>query len=129
MVYINPESGVMHEQHRSKGRKGQMWIRWFSYATLKSMDEDMAEESDSDHPTRRWLWPSTGEVYYQGVYEREKNLRHRQKEKRRQQSKDKISRIRRRTRQKTIGKYIKPPPEEEVEVEEIVSSNSTTVTG
>lgn len=129
MVYINPESGVMHEQHRLKGRKGQMWIRWFSYATLKSMDEDMAEESDLDHLSRRWLWPSTGEVYYQGVYQREKNLSHRQKEKRRQQSKDKISRIRRRTRQKAIGKYIKPPPEVEVEVEEVVSSNSTTVTG
>ena len=85
------------------------------------MDEDLAEEADSDHPKRRWLWPLTGEVFWQGVYEKERNLRSREKEKRRQQSKDKISRIRRRTRQKTIGKYVKPPPEE------MEKSNSTTM--
>ncbi|KAF8413260.1 hypothetical protein HHK36_001236 [Tetracentron sinense] len=118
MVYVNPETGVMLEQHRLKSRRGQMWVRWFSYTTLKSMDEDLAEESDSDHPTRRWLWPSTGEVFWQGVFERERNLRHRQKEKRKQQSKDKISRMRRRVRQKAIGKYLKPRGD----------SNSTVIT-
>ncbi|CDP08738.1 unnamed protein product [Coffea canephora] len=121
MVYVNPETGVMQELHRLKNRRGQMWVKWFQYNTLKSMDEDLAEEADSDHPKRRWLWPLTGEVFWQGVYEKERNLRNREKEKRRQQSKDKISRIRRRTRQKTIGKYVKPPPEE------MEKSNSTTM--
>lgn len=113
MVYVNPETGVMQEQHRLKGRRGHMWIKWFSYTTLKSMDEDLAEEFDSDHPTRRWLWPSTGEVVWQGMFERERNLRLKQKEKRKQQSRDKLSRMRRRIRQKTIGKYVKPSPEED----------------
>lgn len=121
MVYVNPETGVMQELHRLKNRRGQMWVKWFQFNTLKSMDEDLAEEADSDHPKRKWLWPLTGEVFWQGVYEKERNLRNREKEKRRQQSKDKISRIRRRTRQKTLGKYVKPPPEE------MEKSNSTTM--
>lgn len=112
IVYINPKTGEMQEQHRLKSRKGQMWVKWFQYGTLKSMDEDLAEESDSDHPRKRWLWPSTGEVFWQGIYEKERSQRNREKEKRRQQSKDKISRIRKRTRQKTIGKYVKPLPEQ-----------------
>lgn len=118
MVYVNPETGAMQEHHRLKSRKGQMWIRWFSYTTLKSMDEDFAEEADTEHSTRRWLWPSTGEVFWQGVYERERSLRHRQKETRKQRSREKIGRIRRRTRQKVLGKYVKPPPD----------SNTTMVT-
>lgn len=120
MVYVNPENGEMQEQHKLKTRRGQMWIKWFSDTTLKSMDEDLAEESDSDNPTRRWLWPSTGEVFWQGILERERSIRNRQKEKKKQQSKDKISRMRRRVRQKAIGKYVKPTPEEDK-----VDSNST----
>lgn len=85
-----------------------MWVKWFQYSTLKSMDEDLAEEADSDRPKRRWLWPSTGEVFWQGMYEKERNLRNKEKEKKRQQSKDKIQRIRNRTHQKSIGKYVKP---------------------
>ncbi|XP_058095998.1 uncharacterized protein LOC131241259 isoform X2 [Magnolia sinica] len=112
MVYVNPETGAMHEHHKLKSRRGQMRVRWFSFTTLKSMDEDLAEEYDSDRPDRRWLWPLTGEVFWQGIYERERHLRHRQKEKRKQQTRDKISRIRKRTRQKTLGKYVKPLPEE-----------------
>ncbi|KAH9681845.1 glycos transf 1 domain-containing protein [Citrus sinensis] len=98
-----------------------MWVRWFSYSTLKSMDEDMAEEADSDHPRRRWLWPSTGEVVWQGVFEKERHLRNKLKEKRKQQSKDKQTRQKRKRRQKVIGKYVKPPPEE------TENSNSTTI--
>ena len=90
-------------------RKGKMRIRWFSLGTLKSMDEDLAEESDIDRSERRWLWPLTGEVYWQGIYEREKNMRMQQKERRKRESKDKIRRIKSRAHQKTIGKYIKPP--------------------
>ncbi|WOK91397.1 hypothetical protein Cni_G00088 [Canna indica] len=111
MVYVNPESGAMQEQHRLKHRRGQMWIRWFSHETLKGMDEDLAEEADSDHSVRRWLWPSTGEIFWQGIYERERNIRQQEKERRKQRSKDKILRIKQRTRQKTLGKYIKPPPD------------------
>lgn len=83
------------------------------------MDEDLAEEADSDQPKRRWLWPNTGEVVWQGVFEKERSLRNQQKEKRRQQSKDKLNRMRRKHRQKVIGKYVKPPPED------IENSNST----
>ncbi|PAN29631.1 hypothetical protein PAHAL_5G239500 [Panicum hallii] len=112
MVYVNPETGVMQEQHQLSGRKGQMSVQWFSYATLKSMDEELAEEFDSDHPDRRWLWPQTGEVFWQGLYERERTMRQQEKERRKQQSRDKIQRIKKRARQKTLGKYIKPPPED-----------------
>ncbi|KDP28542.1 hypothetical protein JCGZ_14313 [Jatropha curcas] len=119
MVYVNPETGLMQQQHKLKSRRGKMWIKWFSYTTLKSMDEDLAEAADSDRPNRRWLWPSTGEVVWQGVFEKERNLRNRQKEKRRQQSKDKQNRMRRKRHQKVIGKYVKPPPED------IENSNST----
>ncbi|KAF5744402.1 hypothetical protein HS088_TW08G01007 [Tripterygium wilfordii] len=112
MVYINPETGMMQEQHMFQSRRGKMWIKWFSYSTLKSMDEDLAEEADIDHPTRRWLWPSTGEVFWQGVLEREKNQRYRQKERRKQRSKEKISRIKGKRRYQVIGRYVRPPPED-----------------
>lgn len=118
MIYVDPQTGLMQEQHRLRNRKGKMWIKWFSYATLKSMDEDYAEEFDTDRPKRRWLWPWTGEVFWQGALERERNQRHKQKERRRQQSKQKIDRIRRRQHQKALGRYIKPPVE---------NSNTTTV--
>ncbi|KAJ4797339.1 UDP-Glycosyltransferase superfamily protein [Rhynchospora pubera] len=117
MVYVDPHTGSMHEVHQLTTRRHQMWVRWFSYQTLKDMDEDLAEEADSDQQSRRWLWPATGEVYWQGVLEREKNSRHQQKEKRKQQSKEKIERIKRRARQKALGKFIKPPPEEDLGVE------------
>lgn len=120
IVYVHPETGAMQEQHKFDIRRGQMWIKWFSYTMIKSMDEDLGEEADADHPTRRWLWPSTGEVFWQGVYEREKNLRFRQKEHRKQKSKAKLDRMRHRRHQKVIGKYVKPPPEME---------NSTTTNG
>ncbi|KAL8268562.1 hypothetical protein R6Q59_002360 [Mikania micrantha] len=113
MVYINPTTGTLEEQHNYKTRRGKMWIKWFNYKTLKSMDEDLAEEADSDHPKRRWLWPSTGEVFWQGMYEKERNQMRQQKEKRKQKSKDKIQRIKNRTHQKVIGKYVKPPPDNE----------------
>ncbi|KAL0339470.1 UNVERIFIED_CONTAM: hypothetical protein Sangu_1469100 [Sesamum angustifolium] len=112
IVYVDPETGFMQEQHRLKGRRGQMWIKWFQYSTLKSMDEDLAEEADSDQPRRRWLWPSTGEIFWQGTYEKERNLRNKEKERKRQQSKDKIQRMRKRTHQRALGKYVKPLADE-----------------
>ncbi|KAE8685128.1 putative UDP-rhamnose:rhamnosyltransferase 1-like isoform 1 [Hibiscus syriacus] len=122
IVYVNPETGMMQEYHKFKGRKGKMWIKWFSFNTLKAMDEDLAEEVDSDHPKRRWLWPSTGEVVWQGVLDRERNLRNRQKETRKQKSKDKLERMRHKHHQKALGKYVKPL------AEDIENSNSTLVT-
>jgi hypothetical protein len=119
MVFVNPETGVMQEQHKFKSRRGKMWIKWFSYSTLKNMDEDLAELSDSEDPNKHWLWPSTGEVFWQGLYERERSLRHKEKEKRKQKSLEKLNRMRKRHRQQVIGKYVKPPPD----LEE--SSNST----
>ncbi|MED6112412.1 hypothetical protein PIB30_061490 [Stylosanthes scabra] len=120
MVFVNPETGQMLEQHKFKSRRGQMWIKWFSYSTLKSMDEELAELSESEDPSRHWLWPTTGEVFWQGVLERERNLRHKEKEKRKQKSIEKLNRMKRRKRQQVIGKYVKPPPEWEEE-----NSNST----
>ncbi|PWA81348.1 glycosyl transferase, family 1 [Artemisia annua] len=113
MVYIDPETGTIQEQHNFKSRRGKMWIKWFNYKTLKAMDEDLAEEADSDRHKQHWLWPSTGEVFWQGMYERERSQMRRQKEKRKQKSKDKIQRIKNRTHQKVIGKYVKPPPDNE----------------
>ncbi|KAJ0110733.1 hypothetical protein Patl1_00531 [Pistacia atlantica] len=44
MIYVNHETGAMQEHHSFKSRRGKMWVKWFSYTTLKSMDEDLAEE-------------------------------------------------------------------------------------
>ncbi|KAI4364708.1 hypothetical protein MLD38_020764 [Melastoma candidum] len=121
MVYVNPETGAMQEQHGLLTRRGKMWVKWFSYATLKSMDEDYAEEFDLDKPRKRWLWPLTGEIVWHGTIEKERSQRLQQKEKRKQQSREKIERIKKRHHFKTIGKYVKPPPEGEDD-----STNATT---
>ncbi|KAI3703180.1 hypothetical protein L1987_73076 [Smallanthus sonchifolius] len=113
MVYINPKTGAMQEQHNFKKRGGKMWVKWFDYNTLKGMDEDLAEEADSEQPGRRWLWPSTGEVFWQGVYEKERIQLRKEKESKKQKTRAKIQRIKNRTHQKVIGKYVKPPPENE----------------
>ncbi|XP_057873676.2 uncharacterized protein LOC131079678 isoform X2 [Cryptomeria japonica] len=112
MIYVNPETGQMEEQHKLKSRRGRMWVKWFNFNLLKSMDEDLAEVDDSEHPTKRWLWPSTGEVYWQGIYERERHRRNRLKMEKKKKSKDKLVRMRSRYRQKSLGKFVKPPPEE-----------------
>ncbi|KAJ6686492.1 GLYCOSYL TRANSFERASE FAMILY 1 PROTEIN [Salix purpurea] len=125
MVYVNPETGLMKEQHVVKSRRGKMWARWFSYSILKSMDEDLAEEADSDRSRGRWLWPSTGEVVWEGVFEKERNLKNHQKEKRRQQSRDKQQRMRKKHRQKVLGKYVKPPPEDTENSNSTMSASET----
>lgn len=90
-----------------------MWIKWFNNSTLKAMDEDLAEEADSDHPRKRWLWPSTGEVFWQGIYEKERIQLKKDKELKKKQTREKILRIKNRTHQKVIGKFVKPLPENE----------------
>ncbi|KAJ8433649.1 hypothetical protein Cgig2_002320 [Carnegiea gigantea] len=113
MVYVNPETGVMQEHHVLQKRRGLMWMKWFSFQTLKSMDEELAEEADSDEPKGRWLWPLTGEIYWQGTYEKERSRRRKENAEKRKKNKDRIERIRNRNqeRQKPIGKYVKHTPE------------------
>ncbi|KAH9295530.1 hypothetical protein KI387_039118 [Taxus chinensis] len=112
MVYVNPETGLMQEQHRLENRKGQMWVKWFNFSRLKTMDEDLAEEADYDHPAKRWLWPRTGEIFWQGTYERERQQNYYLKMLKKRRSKQKVDRMRIKYRQKTLGKYRKPPPPE-----------------
>ncbi|KAK9749455.1 hypothetical protein RND81_02G127100 [Saponaria officinalis] len=116
MLYVNPETGVMQEQHKLENRKGKMWIKWFNFPTLKSMDEDLAEEADSDNKRRRWLWPSTGEVVWKGVLEKERDQKKKEIAEKKKKSREKLARIRRRNahNHKPLGKYVKPPPEEMV---------------
>ncbi|XP_019194793.1 PREDICTED: uncharacterized protein LOC109188619 [Ipomoea nil] len=114
MVYVDPKRGTMQEEHELERRRGKMWVKWFDYTTLKQMDEELAEDADIDPPEKRWVWPSTGEVVWQGVLEREKLEMKEKKELRRQQKEEKRARMRERQRhrehfQKSLGgKYVKP---------------------
>ena len=108
MIYVNPETGVMQEKHRLEHRRGHMWAKWFDFSLLKAMDEDLVEEADYEHHAKRWLWPSTGEILWQGIYEREQNHRHHLKALKKKKSKEKLERMRGRYRQKSLGKIIKP---------------------
>ncbi|XP_076897085.1 uncharacterized protein LOC143550296 [Bidens hawaiensis] len=91
MVYIDPNSGSLEEQHPVEQRKGFMWTKYFNATLLKSMDEDLAEAADDgDLPYERWLWPRTGEVHWQGVYEREREERYRIKMDKKRKQKDKL---------------------------------------
>lgn len=68
MVYIDPQSGSLEEQHPIKQRKGSIWAKYFNLTLLKGMDEELAEAADDgDPPRERWLWPLTGEVHWQGI--------------------------------------------------------------
>ncbi|KAK6137872.1 hypothetical protein DH2020_028380 [Rehmannia glutinosa] len=105
MVYIDPHTGLLKEQHPVEQRKGFMWAKYFNITLLKSMDEDLAEAADdNDHPYRTWLWPLTGEVYWQGVYEREREERYRLKMDKKRKTKEKLlDRLKHGYRQKTLG--------------------------
>nr|DAD48751.1 TPA_asm: hypothetical protein HUJ06_018688 [Nelumbo nucifera] len=105
MVYIDPHSGSLEEQHPIEERKGIMWTKYFNSTLLKSTDEDLAEAADDkDHPRERWLWPLTGEVHWQGIYEREREERYRQKMDKKLKTKDKLLRRQKHGySQKTLG--------------------------
>lgn len=105
MVYINPYSGEVEEQHPVEGRRGRMWAKYFNGTLLKSMDEDMAEAADDGEPPReRWLWPLTGEVHWQGIFEREREEKYRLKmEKKRKQREKLVERMKHGYKQKPIG--------------------------
>ncbi|CAD6211919.1 unnamed protein product [Miscanthus lutarioriparius] len=73
MVYLNPFTGDTREQHLLDKRNG-MWVKFFDFTILKSMDEDLAEEADDGmHPGNdQWLWPLTGQVFWPGIADRER---------------------------------------------------------
>ncbi|CAN6477088.1 unnamed protein product [Victoria cruziana] len=105
MLYINPMSGVLEEQHPIEERDGLLWAKYFNFTLLKAMDEDLAEEADDgDHPNDRWLWPVTGEVFWQGIYEREREERYRQKMEKKKRVKEKLlERQKHGYKQKSLG--------------------------
>lgn len=106
MVYIDPNTGTMEEQHPVEQRVPFMWAKYFNFTTLKSMDEDLAEASDDgDHPRDVWLWPLTGEVHWQGVYEREREYRYRVKMDKKRKLKEKLmERMKHGYKQKSLGR-------------------------
>ncbi|XP_047317315.1 uncharacterized protein LOC124920798 [Impatiens glandulifera] len=114
MVYIEPHSGILKEQHAIEKRKGQMWTKFFNLTLLKSMDEDLAEAADdNDYPSSSsssssssmWLWPLTGEVYWQGIYEREREERYRLKMDKKRKTREKLfERMKYGYRQKSLGR-------------------------
>lgn len=73
MVYLNPVTGESKEQHPREERN-EMWVKFFNFTLLKSMDEDLAEEADDGmHPGKdQWLWPLTGQVFWPGIADRER---------------------------------------------------------
>ncbi|CAM6088307.1 unnamed protein product [Calypogeia fissa] len=108
MIYLDPETGMMLEQHNVGDRMGQMRAKWFNQSLLKSMDEDLAEEADEGPADRRWLWPETGEVYWAGTKEKERKERFEAKvEKKRKQLERLAARVK--YKQKSLGaRYRKP---------------------
>ncbi|KAF5742581.1 hypothetical protein HS088_TW09G00632 [Tripterygium wilfordii] len=106
MVYVDPNSGFLEEQHPIEQRKGFMWAKYFNLALLKSMDEDLAEAADdNDHPREKWLWPLTGEVHWQGIYDRERAERYRVKMDKKRKTKEKLrERLLSGYRQKPLGR-------------------------
>ncbi|KAK8691720.1 hypothetical protein V6N13_075219 [Hibiscus sabdariffa] len=105
MVYIEPHSGLLEEQHPVEQRKEFMWARYFNFTLLKTMDEDLAEAADDDdNPRKMWLWPLTGEVHWQGIYEREREERYRLKMDKKRKTKEKLlERMRNGYRQRPLG--------------------------
>ncbi|MQL84142.1 hypothetical protein Taro_016658 [Colocasia esculenta] len=105
MVYLNPVSGELEEQHPIMQRKGLMWVKYFNFTLLKSMDEDLAEATvDQLYPRKNFLWPLTGEVYCPLILEREREYRYRLKmDKRRKDKEKQIERKRAGRSQKPLG--------------------------
>lgn len=95
----------MEEQHPLEQRQAFMWAKYFNATLLKSMDEDLAEAADDgDHPREKWLWPLTGELHWQGIYEREREERYRLKMDKKRKTKEKLlERMKYGYKQKTLG--------------------------
>ncbi|XVF82979.1 hypothetical protein PTKIN_Ptkin16aG0095800 [Pterospermum kingtungense] len=105
MVYIEPHTGLLVEQHPIEQRKEFMWARYFNFTLLKSMDEDLAEAADDNDELRKmWLWPLTGEVHWQGIFEREREEKYRLKMGKKRKTKEKLlERMRNGYRQRPLG--------------------------
>ncbi|CAK9313391.1 unnamed protein product [Citrullus colocynthis] len=105
MVYINPQSGFLEEQHLVEQRKEFMWAKYFNFTLLKSMDEDLAEAADDEGGSGKMgLWPLTGEVHWQGIYEREREERYRVKMDKKRTTKVKLmERMKFGYKQKSLG--------------------------
>ncbi|GAB2270196.1 hypothetical protein Dimus_005100 [Dionaea muscipula] len=106
MVYIDPRTGLFEEQHPVDRRKGFMWVKYFNSTLLKSMDEDLAEAADDGDMRNNdtWLWPLTGEVHWQGIYEREREQRYRNKMDKKKKTKEKLlERMKNGYKQKSLG--------------------------
>lgn len=82
-----------------------MWAKYFNATLLKTMDEDLAEAADDgDYPRNSWLWPLTGEVHWQGIYEREREERYRLKMEKKRKTKEKLlERMKHGYKQKSLG--------------------------
>ncbi|XP_044461248.1 uncharacterized protein LOC123192677 isoform X2 [Mangifera indica] len=106
MVYLEPLSGSLAEQHPVNQRSRYRWGKYFNFTFLKTMDEDLAEAADDgDHPREKWLWPLTGEVHWQGIYEREREERYRLKMDKKRKTKEKLfERLRHGYRQASLGR-------------------------
>ncbi|KAL9251439.1 hypothetical protein AKJ16_DCAP14950 [Drosera capensis] len=106
MVYIDPRTGLFEEQHPVDRRKGMMWVKYFNFTLLKRMDEDLAEAADDgDFQSDTWLWPLTGEVHWQGIYEREREQRYRNKMDKKKKTKEKLlERMKYGYKQKSLGR-------------------------
>lgn len=105
MVYLDPVTGSLEEQHPIEQRRGFMWAKYFNFTLLKSMDEDLAEAADDGDPPREmWMWPLTGEVHWHGIYEREREERYRQKMDKKRKTKEKLlERMKHGYKQKSLG--------------------------
>ncbi|URE34295.1 Glycosyl transferases group 1 [Musa troglodytarum] len=109
MVYLDPFTGELKEQHPLELR--DMWVKYFNSDLLKSMDEDLAEKADDGmHPNDRWLWPLTGEVHWQGILDREREERLKQKMDKKKKTREKLlERQKHGYKQKSLGQKDKSP--------------------
>jgi hypothetical protein len=107
IIYLDPESGAMHEQHDLEQRKGQISPKWFRHSLLKSMDEDLTEAADEGPPEKRWLWPDTGEVYWEGTREKERRERFEAKVEKKRRQLEKQARQSKYKQRAIGGKYFK----------------------
>eukprot|EP00897_Mesotaenium_endlicherianum_P006850 jgi/Mesen1/6193/ME000032S05489 len=108
-VRVDRATGAMAEAHPIRSRRGRhrMWSRWFDRRRLKAMDEDRAEEADEDRLPARWLWPHTGEVFWQGSVERERLEKQKLKVEKARRRKERLAK-RSKYKQRALGRKYKP---------------------
>ncbi|KAJ4802999.1 UDP-Glycosyltransferase superfamily protein [Rhynchospora pubera] len=91
MLYLNPVTAQLSEQHPLEQRRGLIWSKYFQRTLLKTMDEDLAEEADDGiYVNSRRLWPLLGEVHWQGVFDREREQRYVKKMDKKRKAKERL---------------------------------------